>query len=151
MDRLRKFWLSSRREKWLLCEAIFLLLFSNLCLAIIPFKYIHNALSRRYDLVSSDACEAAACASKIELIELSISRAANTLPWNTPCLSRSIAAFIMFRRRGIPAVLLAGVKVLEDSSLTAHAWVDTGDKASKKSLQNSEFSVVIRIGKAIHF
>ena len=84
MDRLLKFWLSSRREKWLLCEAIFLLLFSNLCLAIIPFKYIHNALSRRYDLVKSDACEAADCTSKIELIELSISRAANTLPWNTP-------------------------------------------------------------------
>ena len=63
------------------------------------------------------------------------------------CLSQSIAAFIMFRRRGIPATLLAGVKVLEDSSLSAHAWVNTGDETSEKNSQNSEFSVILKIGQ----
>jgi len=53
----------------------------------------------------------------------------------------------MFRRRGIPAALLAGVKVLEDSSLSAHAWVNTGDEASGKNPHNSEFSVVLKIGQ----
>jgi hypothetical protein len=57
-----------------------------------------------------------------------------------------MAAFIMFRRRGIPAVLLAGIKVMEDSSLDAHAWVDTGLEANGKSFDNSGFATVIRIG-----
>jgi hypothetical protein len=55
----------------------------------------------------------------------------------------------MFRRRGIPAVWRAGVKVLEGSSLRAHAWVSTGDEAREKYPQNSEFSVVVEIGQAI--
>jgi Transglutaminase-like superfamily len=146
MDRLLKFWSSTRREKWLLCEASILLLLSGLSVRVIPFKRIYNFLCRRYGYVKTHACEASNCAGDIKLIDLSILRAANGLPWSNLCLSRSIAAFIMFRRRGIPAVLLAGVKVLEDSSLSAHAWVNTSDEASKKNPQNSEFSVVVKIG-----
>jgi len=147
MDRLLKFWSSTRREKWLLCEAGILLLLSSLCVRIIPFKRIYSFLCRHYDYVNTPACEASRRAGDIKLIDLSIARAANGLPWNNMCLSQSIAAFIMFRRRGIPAALLAGVKVLEDSSLSAHAWVNTGDEASGKNPQSSDFSVVLKIGQ----
>ena len=147
MDRLLKFWSSTRREKWLLCEASILLLLSSLCVRIIPFKRIYSFLCRRYGYVKTHACEASSCADDIKLIDLSISRAANGLPWNNMCLSQSIAAFIMFRRRGIPATLLAGVKVLDDSSLSAHAWINTGDETSEKNPQNSEFSVILKIGQ----
>jgi Transglutaminase-like superfamily len=149
MDRLLKFWSSTRREKWLLCEASILLLLSSLSVRIIPFKRIHSFLCKHYGYVRTHACEASSVVGDIKLIDLSVLRAANGLPWNNLCLSRSIAAFIMFRRRGIPAVLLAGVKVLEDSSLIAHAWVNAGDEASEKNPQNSEFSVVVKIGQAI--
>jgi hypothetical protein len=147
MHRLLKFWSSTRREKWLLCEASILLLLSSLCVRIIPFKRIYSFLCRRYSYVKPPACEASSCAGDIKLIDLSILRAANGLPWNNLCLSRSIAAFIMFRRRGIPAVLLAGVKVLEDSSLSAHAWVDTAYHAREGTSHISEFTVVVRIGQ----
>src|SRR5450759_50628 len=110
MDRLLKFWSSTRRDKWLLFEASILLLLSSLCVRIIPFKRIYSFLCRRYDHVKTPACEASRRAGDVKLIDLSISRAANGLPWNNLCLSQSIAAFIMFRRRGIPAALLAGVK-----------------------------------------
>lgn len=136
MDRLLKFWSSTRREKWLLGEASILLLLSSVCVRIIPFKRIYSFLCRRYGYVKTHAYEASS-GSDIKLIDLAILRAANGSPWNNLCLSRSIAAFIMFRRRGIPAVLLAGVKVLEDSSLIAHAWVNTGDETSEK--KSSEF------------
>ena len=56
----------------------------------------------------------------------------------------------MLRRRGISAVLLAGVKSLEDSSLHAHAWIRAGDGVvdwnSDGSSDNSAFAVVLRIG-----
>jgi hypothetical protein len=149
MDRLFKFWSLTRQEKWLLWEAVILLLLSHLCVRIIPFKRIYSFLCRRYAHVRTHVCAASSCVGDIRLIDLSISRAANGLPWNNLCLSRSIAAFIMFRRRGIPAVWRAGVKVLEDSSLRAHAWVSTSDEAREKNPQNSEFSVVVEIGQAI--
>jgi len=144
MGRLFKLWSSTRREKWLLCEAGILLLLSSLSLRTIPFKYIYSLLCKRY--LKTRAYEASSCAGDSKLIELSILRAANRLPWNNLCLSRSIAAFIMFRRRGIPAVLLAGIKVIEDSSLDAHAWVDTDLEANGKSSDNSGFATMIRIG-----
>ena len=52
----------------------------------------------------------------------------------------------MLRRRGIPAVLFAGVRFSGHSSLDAHAWVDTGLGVNDKSSENSGFATVIRIG-----
>ena len=87
----------------------------------------------------------------IKLVSVSVSRAANVLPWKTLCLSRSITALIMLRRRGISAVLLTGVRSLEDSSLHAHAWVRTDngvmDWSSDGHSDNSEFTVLVRIGQ----
>ena len=52
----------------------------------------------------------------------------------------------MLRRRGIQAVLFAGVKFSGHSSLDAHAWVDTGLAVNHKNSANSGFATVIRIG-----
>ena len=147
MVRLLKFWSSTRREKLLLCEAIILLSLSSLCIKIIPFKRIYSFLQRRFAYVNIDGYEISNCVG--DTIERTVSRAVNGLAWENLCLPQSIATFIMLRRRGIPAVLLTGVKVLKDSSLSAHAWVNTGDEASKERPQNSDFSVVVRIGQVI--
>jgi hypothetical protein len=144
---LLKFWSLTRREQHLFCEASVLLLLSTLCVKVLTFKRIYSFLCKRYGYLGARAGEASNCARNIELVNLSISRAARRLPWKGLCLSQSIAAFIMLRRRGIPATLLAGVRVLEDSSLSAHAWVKTGDEASETNLGNSDFTVVVRIGK----
>jgi Transglutaminase-like superfamily len=87
--------------------------------------------------------------SDIELIDRSLSRAANVLPGRSLCLSRSIAKLIMLQRRSIPAVLYAGVKCLDDSSLTAHAWVRAGDCDTSGNLdlsENAEFTVLLTVG-----
>jgi hypothetical protein len=87
--------------------------------------------------------------SDIQLIDLSLSRAANVLPGRNLCLSRSITKLIMLYRRNIPAVLFAGVKCLDDSSVTAHAWVRAGDCVTSGNLdlgENAEFTVLVKIG-----
>jgi hypothetical protein len=147
VNRLRKFWSLTRREKQLFFEAGVLLLVSTLCVKVIAFRHIFSFLCNRYGYLKARACEPSSWASNVELVGLAISRAANRLPWRGLCLSQSIAAFIMLRRRGIPATLLAGVKVLENSSLGAHAWVKTGDEASERNLGNSDFTVVVKIGQ----
>ena len=147
MVRLLKFWSSTRREKLLLCEAVILLLLSGLCVKIIPFKGIYSFLQRHFSYVKIDGYEVSNCAG--DAIERSVLRAAKGLPWKNLCLTQAIAAFIMLRRRGIPAVMLTGVKVLKNSSLSAHAWVNTNEEASKKNSTNSDFTVVLKIGQAV--
>jgi hypothetical protein len=140
MNRILKFWSSTRLEKLLLFEAVILLLLSALCVKIIPFKGIYSFLQRRFAYVKIDGYEVSNCSG--DTIERTVCRAANGLPWRNLCLAQSIAAFIMLRRRGIPAVMLTGVKVLKNSSLSAHAWVNTGEETT-----NSDFTVVLKIGQ----
>ena len=87
-------------------------------------------------------------AEDINLTNLSLSRVVYLLRWKSQCLSPSMAAFIMLRRRGIPAVMITGVKFGKDSSLHAHAWVDTSHVEPGSSVRNSEFAAVVRIGQS---
>jgi hypothetical protein len=135
---LLKMWCLTRREKLLICEAIIFLFFSTLCIRMIAFKRIERFLRVRWKHVVQS------CDKDVRLVNRSVSRAANLLPWKSLCLSRSIAEFIMLRRRGIPAVLVAGVKFSKDRSyLDAHAWVAT----SLADTVSLNFVVVFRIGQ----
>src|SRR5262245_54130090 len=143
MRRLLKFWSLPRVEKYWLCEAGILLLLSNLSIKTVPFrqiyKFLHGHRNARTRIVP-DAAE------NVELVRLSLSRAANLLPWKSQCLSRSISAFVMLRRRGIPAIMFVGVKSVEDSSLLAHAWIQTGYEATDESSENSTFTALVSVG-----
>src|SRR2546427_12626447 len=118
MDRLLKFWSLPRREKQFLCEAGTLLLLSNLSIKAISFRHIDYFLHTRW----KDAPRDSDHADGIRLVKLSGSRAANLSPSKSLCLSRSIAEFIMLRRRGIPAARYMGVQCSDDSALLTHAW-----------------------------
>jgi hypothetical protein len=143
MSRLAKFWSLTGSEKKFLCEASILLLLSNTCVKTIAFRHIDGFLRSRWngDIKGNVDQEQV-----IRLVQRSISRAANVLPWKSLCLSRSIAEFIMLRRRGIPAVMFTGVRFSDDSLLEAHAWVDTGLGVNDKNSEQSSFATVIRIG-----
>src|SRR5262245_11259374 len=146
MGRVRRFWYLTRREKGFFLESCILLLVANVSVKIIAFRHINSFLHYWSDripkVVPSDDMR-----SDIELIDLSLSRAANALPGRSRCLSRSITKLIMLHRRSIPAVLFAGVKCLDDSSLTAHAWVCAGDTSGNLDLsENAEFTVLVRVG-----
>ena len=142
MRRLLRFWLLTRREKLLLCEAGLVLLLSNLCVRTIAFRYIDGFLRGHWKEGSGGALNC----DDIALVNISLSRAANLLPWKSLCLSRSITAFIMLRRRGIPAVMFSGVRSSEDSSLRAHAWVLTARGAIGGDSENTAFTPLVRIG-----
>jgi Transglutaminase-like superfamily len=143
MRRLAKFWSLTRREKKFLCEASIWLSLSNASVMAIAFKHIDRFLRTHWTDNIQGGIDRE---QEIRLVQRSISRAANVLPWKGLCLSRSIAEFIMLRRRGIPAVMFAGVRFSGISSLDAHAWVDAGLGVNDESSENSGFATVIRIG-----
>jgi hypothetical protein len=141
VSRLAKFWSLTRQEKNSLCEAGLLLSLSNACVKVIPFKHIDRFLRTRWtDGFQEDIDHEG----QVRLVQSSISRAANILPWKSLCLSRSIAEFIMLRRRGISAVIFTGVRFSGESALDAHAWVDTG--VIKGKIYENSGAVVMRIG-----
>jgi len=145
MNRLLKFWSLPRCEKQGLCEAGLLLLLSNLCIRTVAFRHIENFLRTHWQ---DSAPRGSDCANQIKLVKISLERAANLLPLESLCLSRSITAFVMLRRRGIPAVFCAGVRFLDDSTMSAHAWVWTGHAATiEDNSENPDFTVVLRIGE----
>ena len=98
MGRLAKFWFMTRREKAFLCEAGILLLLSNACVKAIAFRRIDKFLRTRWNNGIEGRIGQE---QEIRLVRRSISRAANVLPWKSLCLSRSIAEYVMLRRRGI--------------------------------------------------
>jgi Transglutaminase-like superfamily len=142
INRLHKFWSLTRPEKQFCCEAVILLVLSNLCVWTIAFRHIYRFLIA-YD--NRCARNAFASADEIKLVNLSLSRSANVTPWKSLCLSRSIAAFIMLRRRGIPAVMFVGARS-EDSSLLAHAWIRT-DRDSDQQCEDSAFTALMKVGE----
>ena len=144
MDRLRRFWVLSRPEKRALCEAGLLLMLSTVCVKSVAFKRIHGFLRSRWEGHSGAASD---FAGDITLVSASLSRAANILPWESRCLSRSLAAFIMLRRRGIPAVLVFGVKSSANSSLQAHAWVEAFQQKIGEACETNAFTPLLRIGQ----
>ncbi len=145
--RLSKFWGLSRYEKGLLFEAASLLLISNLSVKLIPFRQIDSFLRAYGHAHGAKVVEALSDrALDIQVVNLSLSRAARLLPWDSLCLMQSIAAFVMFRRREIPAVMFVGVKFSEDTTLRAHAWVHTDRDGTDENLHSATFSPLVRIG-----
>jgi hypothetical protein len=144
MNRLLKFWSLPRREKQFFCEAAILLLLLNFCVRAIAFRHLDRILRARWSYVAPRDYDPA---NDVRLVNISLARAASLLPWQSLCLSRSVAAFIMLRRRGVNAILYAGVKFLEDSSLSAHAWVRTDRGMIEGNSENSAFTVVMSIGR----
>jgi len=142
MGRLHKFWILSRREKALICEAGILFLAAKVSVHTMPFGRIERYLRAHWGGGAADICDRH---EDIRLIRLSLSRAGGLFRWKAPCLSRSIAEFIMLRRRGIPAVMYLGVKVIENSALSAHAWVEAG--AARADRDCIGYANVLSIGQ----
>jgi hypothetical protein len=147
MGRARRLWVLPRHEKLCFIEALILLVLSSVSVKTIAFRHIHRALRARSDGPNEYAPKRLKRRiNDVRLVNISISRAASALPWECLCLSRSIAAYLMFRRRGIPATLVAGVKS-QGHFLLAHAWVQTSNIAPDGEFENGAFTPLIRIGR----
>ena len=145
MDMLIRFASLNKKEKTLICEALLLLVLTRLSIRAISFDRIIRILNSDY-WKRKRFSESENSLSESDIIERSVSRAVKVLNWENICLVQAITKFIMFRRRGIHAVICAGVKVLDDSSLAAHAWIRRGCSRAENA-SCFEFTIVLRIGE----
>jgi Transglutaminase-like superfamily len=114
MDFLRKWQTLSERERWLAIEAVAFLLWARVIFALLPVPIAFRLIGQK-----SRACPVAGTA---EEVRMAVTRAAHYAPFKAVCLQRAFAAFLMLRRRGLPATVHFGVRRQGDTSLVAHAW-----------------------------
>lgn len=64
---------------------------------------------------------------------------------NAACLPRALAVYVMLRRRGILSRLSLGV-ALDRETVTAHAWVEVGNKIVGGGAQGDRFTPIAHFG-----
>ena len=124
IDNLRKFWRLSWRDRFLLSEAVLGLGIAGLAIAVLPFRsvgFLAGRPIRRPELPRQERLN------NVQRIRWAITRAAARVPWRTMCFEQGLAAQLMLRRRGIPAVLYYGAKQDDHRGLNAHVWVCDGE------------------------
>jgi hypothetical protein len=138
MRRLHKFLSLSLDEKKLFCEAFGLLFLCHICIKTIAFRHIYRFLSALGGTEENNY--------DVGIVKKSILRAASLQPWKSLCLTRSIAAYIMLRRRGVPVVMFIGAR-FEDSLIHAHAWIQARYVANAES-EEPAYIPLMKIGHA---
>jgi hypothetical protein len=143
MGRLRKIWSLGPREQVYLLEATVLLVMTDACLQAVAFQHIERFLSAGWWQRGS---ELRSHAEAIGLVQLSVSRAVRGLRWENHCLRSSIAAYVMLRRRGVPATIVAGARASEGGQLNAHAWLRPGDESAGRPPEQPGYPALLWIG-----
>jgi len=143
--------LGRRAGEWTMAaEALALLAFFRVCLAVAPVKAIIGTMTRAgttrgggdgdaeaYDAASLEvaqrvrwAVEAAARRSWVEFV----------------CFPQTLAGYAMLRRRGVPSTMVYGVTRSKEGELIAHTWLTMGERVVLGGEGAGEFGVVERWG-----
>ena len=115
---IRRFLALAPPERWLLIEAMLLVLAMRATLALGRFQPARKRLrfsSNFNSIRPRDGCT-------IDSISRALSRAARYLP-RTTCLVQALAGIRMLGRRGYPSSLCLGV-AKPDGAFAAHAWIE---------------------------
>jgi hypothetical protein len=126
IDFLRRFWRLSWQDRLLLLEAIVLLAIAGVSIALLPFRHVGLLAACPIGLARSELPRQERL-NKVRRIRWAIIAAAAQVPWRALCFQQGLAAQLMLRRRGIPAVLYYGAAQNDRSGLYTHVWVRDGE------------------------
>jgi hypothetical protein len=114
----------SWQDRLLLLEAILWLAISGLAIALLPFRYVGFLAAR--PLRGTELAPEARL-DTVKRVRWVIVSTAAWAPWRARCFQQGLAAQLMLRRRGIPAILYYGAVQDDKNGLHAHVWVRDGD------------------------
>lgn len=119
MKKLRKFLQLSWTERWLLTEAVVLLVAVQVGLYFLPFRNLRRLLERvtvwPVELPFVGRAEATR-------IPWAVRLASSFIP-NATCLPQALVTHFLLMRNGYPADLKIGAARNQDGTVAAHAWV----------------------------
>lgn len=120
MDRLRRVFQLTRRERFILAQAWGLFLLVDLALRMLPFKYLRALCQER-----SLRTPAAAASERVSVARLAwlVDVAGRYAPARATCLEKALVLSWLLGRRGVATALRIGV-ARRNGSLVAHAWLE---------------------------
>jgi hypothetical protein len=114
-------------DKLLVLEAWLYLGLARAALLGIPFRLIAPRLGRQ--LSPGDSTMTADVPAAIaRRIGSAVERMVRHTPWDSTCLTQTIAGKFMLRRRGVPSRLYLGTRKDESGRLLAHSWLLVGNE-----------------------
>jgi hypothetical protein len=121
MDKMRKFWQLSVRDKALFFKTVAVLAFIRVCLWVLPFRTVKKVvnrlapeITRQWEWINPN---------DLRRVAWSVTSGSSLVPGAT-CLTQALTTQIILRRWGIPSDLVIGVNKTETGQFEAHAWVE---------------------------
>ena len=111
------------RERWIVAQALWLLVAIRVGLFALPFPRLWQILER---LGGHGARTSDEDPESVERLLRIVTIVSEHLP-GSKCLDRALAAKVLLSRRGRPVDLRIGVLLGEDRKLAAHAWLEADD------------------------
>ena len=132
-------------EKKLFLQSLGVSLQTYFVISLIPMKwYQKKLLGEQVRRTDTPLYQVSADDKKIKLVAKTVRRCAKYAPWNTKCLVQAITAKNLLRRYNIQSLLVLGVAKLNNSDLSAHAWLKVGDKIITGKKGMNRFTEVSR-------
>jgi hypothetical protein len=130
-------------------EALVLLGFYRVCLAVIPVKRIIARMTKTRangDSVARDAVYDAASLEVAGRVRWAIEAAARHSWVEFVCFPQTLAGYAMLRRHGVRSTMVYGVMRSKDGELVAHTWLMMGDRVVLGGEGAGDFGEVERWG-----
>ena len=147
IQKFKKFTKLSSKEKKLFMEAYVILGMMRAAILTVSFKRLTSSLKHSADKKGSIPLNDKELQTAI-MVGKSIMRAAAYTPWESACLTQSLTAQKMLKKRGIPGVFYLGAAKDADSEqkMKAHAWTQCGDTIITGGGGHEEFTVLSVFG-----
>jgi len=127
----------------LAAEAILLLVFFRICLALMPVRRIIRAITHG-PTSNSGAATREGATDFTRRVRWAVSAIARHSAVEFVCFPQALAGYTMLRWRNVPSTLVYGVARSPEGELHAHTWLTVGDRIVLGGEAAAEFTPIER-------
>ena len=139
-------------DLWLAAEALALLAFYRVCLALVPVRSIikgiaHAQPGTKPDSTAMDAAKSPASERDLRIarrVQWAVCAVARHSAVEFVCFPQTLAGYTMLRWRGVASTMVYGVARSPEGELIAHTWLMVGDGFVTGGEESAGFAAVER-------
>ena len=146
MRLLTKIVRRSPAELLLAAEALLLLAFFRVCLALVPVRRIIRTITRGHPsaIESIQTAPGELDAAIARRVRWAVEAVARHSPIAFVCFPQTLAGYTMLRWRGVQSTMVYGVARSQAGEMIAHTWLMVGDRCVLGGEGAGEFTAVER-------
>jgi len=137
---LKKYYKIDKKERIILNQTFFWLIYAFILVRIIPLKWFNSVLGEFRKEIDAETND-----DQIQLIEVlrkNIGRLKKRFPWKVKCFEEAIAVKKVLEKYQVKSTIYLGVSKDKNSKLIAHAWLKIGKNFITGEKGHEKFTVV---------